>query len=384
MRVGGARVARRGLVPAVSVGLVVGLGCGGARAPATDEPRDDPWPMFRREARHGGDARDRGPLAWELAWSHELGARVDASPIVVAAGVVVATRTGVVVVLDPEGGAERARAELGGDVWATPAASAGTIVIGVRRDSGGELVGLDAGDLAVRWRRPVVSGGFGAATAAGRRVWLCNGAAVVAIDPDDGAELAHLTLDQRCYGAPAIDGGALYVASRDGALRSFDVRTGARRWQAITTAGAFNEVAPVVTDDLVLIGSNDGHLYGFGPGGDQRWRAGDGDWVVSSPAVADGLAVFGDDGGVERAVALADGRERWRGKVGNDVASSAVVIGDHVVHGAHDGKLHAWRLTDGVARPPIDAGAPMFASPAVTGDGLVVIATHAGRVVAIR
>ena len=94
--------------------------------------------------------------------------------------------------------------------------------------------------------------------------------------------------------------------------------------------------------------------------------------------------MYGDDGGVVRAVRLADGAERWRGVVGGDVASSPEVVGEHVVHGAHDGKVHAWRLADGAARAPIEAGSAMFASPAVTARGTVVIATHGGRVLGIR
>ena len=156
------------------------------------------------------------------------------------------------------------------------------------------------------------------------------------------------------------------------------------RWIAPTTR-AFADTSPVVNDELVLVGSNDGHLYALATqDGAPRWKVGDGHWVVSAPAIADGLAIFGDDGDVVRAVTLADGSERWRGEVGGDVASSAVVVGEHVVHGAHDGKVHAWQLADGAALPPMDAGAAMFASPALTASGLLVIATHEGRVLAIR
>ena len=55
---------------------VLFAGCGAA--PVVWAPADavDPWPMFRREPRHGGDARDHGALAWEVAWQVELGERV--------------------------------------------------------------------------------------------------------------------------------------------------------------------------------------------------------------------------------------------------------------------------------------------------------------------
>ncbi|HUQ04865.1 MAG TPA: PQQ-binding-like beta-propeller repeat protein [Kofleriaceae bacterium] len=350
--------------------------------------------MFRREPRHGGDARDHRALAWEVAWQVELGERVDASPIVVENGVVVATRGGTVVLLDPGTGAERARASLGGSIWATPAAANGMIVVGVVAKGGAELVGLGARDLHVWWRReagPRVRS-FGAGTAEGERVLLCAGDALVSIRAYDGREMGRHGVGDRCFGAPAIDGHTAYVGTRAGTVvavaYAHQRHAGGRArggWTAPTRSLAFNDGAPVVAGDLVLVGSNNGYLHAFAKvNGAHLWRVGDGDWVVSAPAIADGLAIFGDDGDVVRAVSLADGSERWRGEVGGDVASSAVVVGEHVVHGAHDGKVHAWRLNDGAPLEPIDAGAPMFASPAVTGDGMVVIATHKGRVLAIR
>lgn len=372
---------------AISLAMTFAAACG-ASAPSPMAPlvdADDPWPMFRREPRHGGDARDHRALAWEVAWQVELGERVDASPIVVENGVVVATRKGTVVLLDPVTGAERARASLGGGIWATPTAAGGVIVAGVVRDGGGELVGLDARSLAVRWRRAVGAKSFGAGTAVGHVVWLCRDDVVVGIGVGDGAEVGRREVGGTCFGAPAIDGDAMYVASRSGDLWRFDGDATTPTWTARMTAKTPNDTAPVVTDELVLVGSNDGHLYAFDKKGVLRWKVDTGAWVVSSPAIADGKAIFGDDGDRERAVDLHDGMELWNGSTGGDVASSAVVIGDHVIHGAHDGKVYAWGIGPDVAhRDAIDAGAPMFASPAVTRAGMVVIATHEGRVLAIR
>lgn len=354
------------------------------------QPTDDPWPMFRREPRHGGDARDHHALAWEVAWQVELGERVDASPIVVENGVVVATRKGTVVLLDPETGAVRARATPGGSIWATPAAAHGMIVVGVVGTGGGELVGLDARDLTIWWRRSAGrrATSFSAGTTDGGAVLLCAGEVLLAIRAFDGRVLNRHGVGDRCYGAPAIGGTTVYVGTRAGTVVAISNtgRAPARTlWTMPTRSVAYNDAAPVVAGDLVLVGSNNGYVHAFAKtNGAHLWRVGDGDWVVSSPAIADGVAIFGDDGDVVRAVSLVDGTERWRGNVGGDVASSAVVIGEHVVHGAHDGKVHAWRLTDGAPLTPINAGAPMFASPAVTREGMVVIATHAGRVLAIR
>ncbi len=225
--------------------------------------------MFRGDAAHGGDRPAAPTPAWRIAWRAELGARIDASPLVLAGGVLIATRTGVVVLLDAATGAERARAALGGgDVWATPAAAGDVIVVGVRRRQGGELVGLGARDLAVRWRRAVAEGGFGAATAVDGVVWLCNGAALVALAPATGREQARIALGDRCYGAPAAGGAAIVVATRDGQVRGF---VGGRTVdRGATSAGADNDTAPVIAGERVLLGSNDHWLYALGARGEPR------------------------------------------------------------------------------------------------------------------
>ena len=180
-------------------------------------------------APRGGDLA--GPLVWEVAWSTELDARVDASPIVDGDGVIVATRGGAVVRLDAGSGGEVARAELGGDVWATPAVAGGVVVLGVRRGRRRRRdPGARSADLRIRWRRPVASGTFGAATVAGGEVWMCNGAAVIAVDAGDGRERRRVALGDRCYGAPAIDDdGVMYVATRDGEVRAFERASGRTR-----------------------------------------------------------------------------------------------------------------------------------------------------------
>ena len=118
--------------------------------------------------------------------------------------------------------------------------------------------------------------------------------------------------------------------------------------------------------------------------GELLWKFTTEYWVVSTPAFADGVAYFGDDGGRIRAISVADGAPRWQTMVADDLASSPTLVGDLLIHGSHDGKLHARNPETGEALPPIDAGAAMYASPAVNDDGTIVIGTHSGRVLAVH
>jgi outer membrane protein assembly factor BamB len=351
-----------------------------------------PWPQLGGP---GGDGAARGAaLRGEVAWSVALGARVDASPLVTADGaVVVVTRAGEVVLLDAARGAVRRRRTLtragGGAValWATPALVGDVLVLAA---PGLGLVGLDAVTLAERWRGPrrfVAIRSAGAARADGARAWLCAGDHLVAVDAGTGAVVVDHLVGDRCYGAPGLaPGGGVVVASRDGGVTRVD-RDGRVRWRAVTSPGADNDSGVTVTSDLVVLGSNDGHVHAFDlTTGTRRWEQGRPGWVVSTPASEPGGDTFfvGDDGDGLSALAGATGAERWRARTGGDVASSPLIVGGLVVHGSHDGTLRAWDAATGAARWQVALGAAAFASPARTAAGWVVIATHAGEIVAVR
>jgi outer membrane protein assembly factor BamB len=63
--------------------------------------------------------------------------------------------------------------------------------------------------------------------------------------------------------------------------------------------------------------------------------------VMSSPAVADGVAFFGSDDGYLYAVAADTGSELWKFETGGAVRSSPAVVGGRVFFGSYDGSFYA-------------------------------------------
>ena len=314
----------------------------------------------------------------------DLGERIDASAVITSDGrAIVATRSGSVVALAVADGEERGRTRLGAGVWASPALVGGVLVV-ASKDR--KVTGLHASTLEPVWSFDAPSPSFSGITVVGGVAYLVSGTDLLAIDGLTGELKWRRSMGAASFTAPVFDEERrqLIVGTRAGQVQAYGM-DGKLHWESLTAISAHNDGSPAIGDRRVMIGSNANGLFAFDlENGELLWKVGTMNWVVSTPAYADGTAYFGDDGGRLRAVASADGASRWQSLVGDDLASSPTLVGDLLVHGAHDGKLHAWNPETGEARPPIDAGAAMYASPAVNDDGTIVIGTHSGRVVAVH
>jgi outer membrane protein assembly factor BamB len=298
--------------------------------------------------------------------------------------VIVATRKGSIVALDGRTGEVRRRAKTSAGVWSSPALDNSGLVIA---SSDGFLEGRHAGTLVRRWRKRLPAGSLSGLTVDDGVVYLCSGRTLLGFRIVDGVEVLRVALRATSFTSPAVDAASptLVVGDRGGNVYAVDRRSGVIRWRSVTRRGAHNDGSPTIAGDRVLIGSDAGALYAFSlAGGAPLWQAAATGWVVSTPAVHDGVVYFGSDDDVLRAVDARDGGLRWQRRLGGDIASSPTVIGGMLIHGAHDGKLHIHTLDGARPHPSIDAGAPLYASIAVGSTGWFVAATHRGRVIAVE
>lgn len=124
------------------------------------------------------------------------------------------------------------------------------------------------------------------------------------------------------------------------------------------------------------------------------WRFATGGPVRSTPAIANGLAVFGSNDGFLYAVELTSGREKWKIRLGGEVSSSPAIAGDRVVVLGGDGVLHALRIDDGSALWTLATGADvpfgsdprnfdLWVSSPTIADGVIYVGGGDGRVHAV-
>ncbi len=136
--------------------------------------------------------------------------------------------------------------------------------------AGGRVFAMDAGTMvtalstggAALWQADLTPGfdrgggvSGGGLAAAGDRVYATTTyGEVVAMDAATGAMLWRQRVDAPAVGAPAVDGGVVYVSARDGGGWAIDADNGKVIWQvngAPGKAGWLGAAAPTVGDRVV-------------------------------------------------------------------------------------------------------------------------------------
>jgi hypothetical protein len=105
------------------------------------------------------------------------------------------------------------------------------------------------------------------------------------------------------------------------------------------------------------------------------WQFPTGGYVVSSPAVADGVVFVGSFNGYFYAVDATTGMQRWQFKTGFSVTSSPTLTNGVVYVGSYDTFLYALDAATGTQRWRFPTGGPVEGSPTVAG-GVVYVGSH--------
>jgi outer membrane protein assembly factor BamB len=163
----------------------------------------------------------------------------------------------------------------------------------------------------------------------------------------------------------------LIVADAPKLLWTFDARTGVQATAAI--AGGRAHVGTLEAGLLCL------DLLTAQKEGKELWRAKTEGALLSSPAVASGRVIAGDDLGVLYAFDAATGAEAWRFDTrkqedgGGEIVSSVTISGELALFGSYDSHLYAVRQKDGSLAWKYQTQAQVRSTPAVV-DGLTFVA----------
>ena len=116
----------------------------------------------------------------------------------------------------------------------------------------------------------------------------------------------------------------------------------------------------------------------------QAWAVSAGS-AISSPAVVDGVAYFGDTAGNFHAVTVSKGQTLWSKSIGSAITSSPAVDDGDVFFGDGAGNVVALNATTGASAWPQSGalGSSITSSPAVSG-GVVFIVSSAGNLDALN
>lgn len=172
-------------------------------------------------------------------------------------------------------------------------------------------------------------------------------------------------------GMPALAGGRLYVADRQGNVSVFDAPTGAPGWTRHLPKPASS---PAFSNGLLVVGAGDG-VYGLdAASGASRWRLPTDQPVESSPAIVAGTVYIGLPDGSVVALALDSGSVRWRTAIGGSITRAPAVADGLVFAGGDGGTFAAIKVDDGTVTWRRSLGPGQVSTPAVR-DGVVYVAS---------
>lgn len=178
--------------------------------------------------------------------------------------------------------------------------------------------------------------------------------------------------------SPAVTGGAIYVASRDGRLFDVDEGTGGLRWAVTGTAATAASPALDAAASLAVVCDYGGHVTAYDAAtGERRWRTYVGGALKGSPLIDTGTVYVGSTNGSLFALDEHTGAIVWTYAEGSPIEATPAIArgdtffgfkGDSVFVGADDGTVTA--LDAGTQKPvwKIGFGAPVTGLAATLGD----------------
>ena len=157
----------------------------------------------------------------------------------------------------------------------------------------------------------------------------------------------HKSLKGGLYSTPVTDGESLYVGDDVGMFYCLDLATGATKWTFDT--GMRIVGSPAVADGVVVFGSANYNVYGLdAKTGTQLWSYTTNQAVMGAATIHEGVAFIGGGDGRMFAFDLKTGAVKWSfDELKNYVLTRPLVYGDKLYFGAWDTYFYALNLEDG-------------------------------------
>lgn len=347
---------------------------------------------FTTRMLHGGPARrhrasGRGPRTARVAWKAEVGSAVQAQLVSSPDGSVLYALTlgGELIALDAGSGAIRWRRSEGERLYGTPFVTDGGLVV-LGRD-GGAVVAYTSGGARTLKLEAEADCDVGVAYANGDFVTACGTS--LRVIASNGTLRAEALLPKKIFTAPAIAKGVVVVGAQDGRVRAFRLPSLTPAWE--TSLGADVDGGVALADDgSVIVGTDAGEVVRLSPAGAITWRSKVGAYVRGALSIArngDVLAgVMGNEPGLVR-LEGESGRERFRFATAGSGAAEFGVRGGALeddagtlYFGAQDDHVYALS-SGGRALFRHDMGADVDAPLLLLADGRLIAAADNGVVV---
>lgn len=300
-------------------------------------------------------------------WTFATGARVIDTPSLSPDGktVYVGSDDGYLYALDASKGTKIWSQSVGGAVEGSPLVSSdgGTIYVS---NVNGTIYALKSTDGSVVWHT-VINGaipGSMALSADGTSLYVATSTDYMYAVATGGATPGQATkpyyLDGPAHGSPAVDpNGNIYVTTGTGSLMAFSPGSSTATWTFQLPTPASTNTTPAITNGLVVFGDGDGTFYGINPSNGQViWTQRSVNTTNSSAAIAGGNSTIyvGSDNGSIWALNTS-GATDWVKATGAPVVSSPAIGPDGSVWVGSENRI-LYRFHDITVPPPPSTPVP--------------------------
>ena len=157
----------------------------------------------------------------------------------------------------------------------------------------------------------------------------------------------HKALKGGVYSTPVTDGKNLYIGDDVGVMYALDAKTGKTRWTFDT--GMRIVGSPAVSEGVVVFGSANYTIYGLhAKTGKQLWHITTNQAVMGAATIHEGIAYIGGGDGRMFAIDIHTGKVKWSfDQLTNYVLTRPLVYNDKLYFGCWDTHFYALNLSDG-------------------------------------
>ena len=159
--------------------------------------------------------------------------------------------------------------------------------------------------------------------------------------------LWHKALKGGIYSTPVTDGSNLFIGDDVGVMYSLNLKDGTTNWTFDT--GMRIVGSPAVSDGVVVFGSANYNIYGLDTKtGKELWNVATNQAVMGAATIHDGVAYIGGGDGRMFAIDIHTGEVQWAfGELKNYVLTRPLVYNDKLYFGTWDTYFYALNLADG-------------------------------------
>ena len=157
----------------------------------------------------------------------------------------------------------------------------------------------------------------------------------------------HKALKGGIYSTPVTDGKSLFIGDDVGVMYSLNLRSGKTNWSFDT--GMRIVGSPAVSEGVVVFGSANYNIYGLdAETGKELWHITTQQAVMGAATIHEGIAYIGGGDGRMFAIDIKTGKVKWTfDELKNYVLTRPLVYNDKLYFGCWDTYIYALNLTDG-------------------------------------